>query len=141
MSGNALVPELAISDWRSSRSFYTDLISFDVAYERPEEGFSFLCLGDAQLMIDQIGMGRTFALDGAPFERPFGRGLNLQIRVPAVEPILRRLEKAGINPYLSLEEKWYRRDDLEVGNRQFMVADPDGYLLRLYEDLGSRPAT
>ena len=140
MSGNALVPELAVSDWRSSRAFYTDMIGFEVAHERPEEGFSFLHLGEAQLMIDEIGLGRTFALDSAPFEQPFGRGLNLQIRVPAVEPILQRLEKAGINLYLSLEEKWYRRDDREVGNRQFMVADPDGYLLRLYEDLGSRPA-
>ncbi|RCW21475.1 catechol 2,3-dioxygenase-like lactoylglutathione lyase family enzyme [Ciceribacter lividus] len=140
MSGNALVPELAVSDWRSSRAFYTELIGFEVAYERPEEGFSFLHLGDAQLMIDEIGLGRTFELEGAPIERPFGRGLNLQIRVPAVEPILRRLEKARISLYLSLEEKWYRRDDREVGNRQFMVADPDGYLLRLYEDRGSRPA-
>ena len=140
MIGNALVPELAVSDWQISRGFYCDLVGFEVAYERPEEGFSYLVLGDAQLMIDQIGIGRTFEIDEAPLERPFGRGLNLQIRVPDVSAILQRLSAAGVPLYLPLEEKWYRRDDHEVGNRQFVVADLDGYLLRLYEDLGERSA-
>jgi len=135
---NALVPELAVSDWRTSRAFYCDLIGFEVVYERPEEGFSFLTLGDAQLMIDQVGLGRTFELQEAPLDRPFGRGLNLQIRVPQVRAILDRLETAGVSLYLPLEEKWYRRDDHEVGHRQFVVPDPDGYLLRLFEDLGMR---
>lgn len=138
MKTNALVPELAVSDWRTSRTFYCDVIGFTVAYERPEEGFSFLTLGDAQLMIDQIGMGRTFDIKGAPLERPLGRGLNLQIRVANVLAILSRLGEAGIDLYLPLEEKWYGRDDHEVGNWQFMVADPDGYLLRCFEDLGRR---
>lgn len=138
MKENALVPELAVSDWRTSRAFYCDLIGFEVVYERPEEGFSFLTFGDAQLMIDQIGLGRTFELAEAPLDRPFGRGLNLQIRVPQVPSILDRLETAGVSLYLPLEEKWYRCDDHEVGNRQFVVADPDGYLLRLFEDLGMR---
>jgi len=26
-----------------------------------------------------------------------------------------------------------------VGNRQFVVPDPDGYLLRFFQDLGERP--
>jgi len=136
---NALVPELAVSDWQTSRAFYCHLVGFDVAYERPAEGFSFMTLGDAQLMIDQIGIGRTFEIKDAPLAWPFGRGLNLQILVPQVAPILKRLERAGVPLHLPLEEKWYRRDDHEVGNRQFVVADPDGYLLRLFEDLGERP--
>ncbi len=37
------------------------------------------------------------------------------------------------------EEKWYRADKIEVGQRQFLVMDPDGYLLRLVMDLGERP--
>lgn len=135
---NALVPEFSVSDWRASRRFYCELIGFSVLYERPEEGFSYLDLGGAQLMIDQIGIGRDFRLDGVPLERPFGRGLNVQIRVSDTQAIIERLANAGIDLYLPLEEKWYRRDDQEVGNRQFVVADPDGYLLRLFEDLGSR---
>jgi catechol 2,3-dioxygenase-like lactoylglutathione lyase family enzyme len=137
----ALVPELSVTDWRKSRDFYRDLIGFDVSYERPEEGFAYLRLGSAALMIDQVGVGRDFAVAGATLEYPFGRGLNLQIRVPSVPVILDRLRTAGIALVLEPEDKWYRRNDAEVGNRQFVVADPDGYLLRLYEDLGERPLT
>ena len=43
---------------------------------------------------------------------------------------------AGYSNY----ERWYRKNGAEVGNRQFVVADPDGYLLRFFEDLGSRAA-
>ncbi|MND51381.1 Glyoxalase-like domain protein [compost metagenome] len=138
--GNTLVPEFAVSDWLQSRRFYSDLIGFSVRYERPEEGFCYLELDGAELMIDQMGLGRTFDIEGAPLEKPFGRGLNVQIRVRNVTAILKRLADAGVALYLPLEEKWYRRNDLEVGNLQFVVRDPDGYMLRLFEDLGERSA-
>jgi hypothetical protein len=115
-------------------------LGFTVAYQRPEEGFAFLEFGDAQLMLDEIGEGRTFEVAG-PLSRPLGRGLNLQIRVDSVLPLLASLELATWSLYLPLEEKWYRRDDQVLGNRQFVVADPDGYLLRFFEPLGTRPAS
>ncbi|WP_127903114.1 bleomycin resistance protein [Solirhodobacter olei] len=135
---NALVPELAVSDWQTSRRFYCQTIGFSCLYERPEEGFSYLALDAAELMIDQIDLGRTFDDGHAPEGRPFGRGLNLQIRVPAIRPLLAALEAAGWPLLLPPEDRWYRRDDGALGNRQFVVADPDGYLLRFYEDLGWR---
>lgn len=134
----ALVPELSVRDWERSRAFYRDMIGFAVSYERPEEGFSYLKLGSAALMIDQTGVGRDFIAAGAAPEYPFGRGMNLQIRVPSVSAILERLAGAGTALLIQPEDKWYRRHDIEVGNRQFVVADPDGYLLRLFEDLGER---
>ena len=136
---NALIPEFAVSDWAVSRRFYCDLLGFSVAYERSEEGFSFLRLGDAELMIDQIGKGRTFGDGHLPDAYPFGKGVNVQIRVASVERLLDALSAADHTLYLPPEEKWYRKAEHEVGNRQFVVADPDGYLLRFYEDLGSRP--
>jgi len=135
---NALVPELAVTDWHKSRTFYCDLIGFHVVYERPEEGFAYLALGDAQLMIDQIGAGRTFEQENAPILFPFGRGMNLQLAVPSLQPIVDRLELARVPLFLPLEEKWYRKGELEDGNRQFVVADPDGYLIRPFESLGER---
>lgn len=135
---NALVPELAVNDWYRSRMFYCSLLGFHVVYERPEEGFTYLALGDAQLMIDQIGAGRTFEQENAPITFPFGRGMNLQLLVPSLQPILDRLETAGVKLFLPLEEKWYRKGETEVGNRQFVVADPDGYLIRPFESLGER---
>jgi hypothetical protein len=38
----------------------------------------------------------------------------------------------------SIEEKWYRANDVELGNRQFIILDPDGYMLRFFQDLGER---
>ncbi len=139
MAATALVPELAVTDWRASRGFYCDLIGFSVRYERPEEGFCYLVLGDAHLMIDQVGLGRDLVPEEAVLEQPFGRGLNLQIRVPEVHAMLLRLAEAKTILHLPLEERWYRRNQHEVGHRQFVVADPDGYLLRFVEDLGERP--
>jgi len=136
---NALVPELAVSDWQVSRRFYCSDLGFEVRYERPEEGFSYLTLGQAELMIDQIGLGRTFGNGHRPIRYPFGKGLNLQIRVDAVAPLLAALAEAQAPLVLPLEERWYEAGAVELGNRQFVVPDPDGYLLRFFEDMGKRP--
>lgn len=136
---NALVPEFSVSDWQKSKFFYCEVLGFECAYERPEEGFCYLRLGDAELMIDQIGKGRTFDDGHLPDLYPFGKGLNVQIRVPSVEPLVEALVQNEHPLYLPVEDKWYRVDTQERGNRQFVVADPDGYLLRFYQDMGARP--
>ena len=140
MAINALVPELAVLDHGASLAFYRGLLGFELCYERPEEGFSFLALGAAQLMIYEIGRDRTLAVGDAPLARPLGRGVNLQITVSRVAPLLAALEDGGIALHLPLEERWYRAGDVEHGVRQFAVADPDGYLLRFVESLGTRSA-
>lgn len=136
MLQNPLIPELSISSFEKSLDFYTRVLGFSVAYQRPEEGFAFLKLGPAQLMIDEIGKGRTWKT-GA-FEEPLGRGINFQIQVKSIEPLLANLKANGVGLFLEPEEKWYRTGDIEAGNRQFLVQDPDGYLLRFTEDLGER---
>ncbi|WDR06464.1 VOC family protein [Devosia rhodophyticola] len=136
----ALVPELAVSDYQQSLHFYRDILGFSAVYERAEDGFAFLALGAAELMIDQIGIGRTFGIADEPIAYPLGRGVNLQIAVPTIEPLLKKLAVCGISLYLPLEDKWYRKVNSEIGQRQFVVPDPDGYLLRFCQDLGIRPA-
>ena len=138
MHFNTLIPELAVTDCAVSLKFYCSILGFSIAYQRLEEGFAFLEYGEAQLMIDQINKGRTFKNSNVSIERPFGRGINLQIKVPAVTVLFEQLHTAGITLYLSLEEKWHRYADKELRQRQFIVADPDGYLLRFYENLGVR---
>jgi len=133
-----LVPELGVSDWTASVRFYRDVLGFRVRYERPEEGFAYLALGVAEIMIDQLDRGRTFDDGHRPAAHPFGRGVNLQIEVDGIAPLVTSLARAGWPLYLDVEERWYRRDDVEVGNRQFAVADPDGYLLRFFENMGER---
>jgi catechol 2,3-dioxygenase-like lactoylglutathione lyase family enzyme len=132
-----LVPELSVTDLTASRRFWCDLVGFTVEYERPEEGFAYLVLGQAHLMLDQAGVGRTWAT--ARLETPLGRGINFQLSVPSIEPVIKRLRAAGWPLFGQPEEKWYRTGTTETGVRQLLVQDPDGYLLRPEESLGSRP--
>ncbi|MEB0044919.1 MULTISPECIES: VOC family protein [unclassified Pseudomonas] len=135
---STLVPELMVTDILKSLHFWTALIGFNIAYERPEEGFAYLDQNGAQLMLEQynsnIGQWLT-----AKLEAPFGRGINFQITVDSVEPILHRLAEAEWPLYRSSADAWYRAGAVEVGQREFLVKDPDGYLVRLVESLGERP--
>jgi len=134
-----VVPELDVTDLDASFRFYTDALGFDCLVERPEERFAYLTRGSVHLMLQQAdGPGRRFRT--APLEYPFGRGINLQIEVPDVDDLHLQATRACIIIYLPLEERWYRQGDEEAGNRQFVVIDPDGYLLRFFSDLGRRPA-
>jgi catechol 2,3-dioxygenase-like lactoylglutathione lyase family enzyme len=136
---NALIPELAVRDCAASLRFYCDILGFWVVYERPEDGFAFLQLGGAQLMLDQIDTGRTFGTIGA--QTQLGQGLNLQIIVAALDPMLAALAQANIALVLPEEVRNYRRGESQLSQRQFVVADPDNYLLRLSESPRVLPAT
>ena len=71
-------------------------------------------------------------------QRPYGRGLNLQMTVDRIEPILNALEDAGWSLYEQPNEVWYRVGEEELGQREFLVQDPDGYLMRFAERIGIR---
>jgi catechol 2,3-dioxygenase-like lactoylglutathione lyase family enzyme len=133
-----IVPELDVADLVISLRFYTDVLGFKLRFERPEEQFAYLTRGPVHLMLEQAdGPGRRFRT--APLDRPYGRGINLQIEVSDVDLLHAQARKAGAIIYVSLEERWYLQGDQEVGMRQFVVIDPDGYLLRFCSSLGRRP--
>jgi catechol 2,3-dioxygenase-like lactoylglutathione lyase family enzyme len=136
MRSAKLVPEFLVSDHAASRDFYVRIIGFEVRYERPAEKFTYLDLGGAELMIEQ----ETDVSPAAPHPRPYGRGASLQIQVDDLNAILARIQQAGIPLFRAVEDAWYRADDRYRGNRQFLVQDPDGFLLRFYEDLGESHA-
>lgn len=131
-----IIPELDVSDLEQSLAFYVGGCGFRVLYDRPEERFAFLDLDGAQIMLEEAkGPGRRFRT--APLEQPFGRGINLQIEVTDAAALWERIRHA--TPVIvPLEDRWYRREAVEVGNRQFVVTDPDGYMLRFCTDLGER---
>lgn len=135
-----LIPELYVSDLGQSLKFYVQAVGFCVRYDRPEERFAFLDLGDAELMLEQpTNHKRTWLLGELSFR--FGRGVNFSITVPDVQATYIRMQQqhpAWI--VVPLEDRWYRQEQAEVGNRQFVTRDPDGYLLRLVQDLGVREA-
>ena len=134
-----VVPELDVANLTLSLRFYTDVLGFKCRFERPAEQFAYLTRGPVHLMLEQAdGAGRRFRT--APLEHPYGRGINLQIEVSDVDLLHAQARNAGATIYVSLEERWYLQGDQEVGIRQFVVIDPDGYLLRFCSSLGRRPA-
>ncbi|MCU0070207.1 VOC family protein [Pseudomonas koreensis] len=135
---NKLVPELMVTNLQASLVFWVSCLGFNVAYQRPEDGFAYLDLNGAQVMLEQIEPDAGQWLT-AELSKPFGRGVNLQIDVEAVAPIIEKLGAAQVSLYKTCKDTWYRADDVEVGQREFLVQDPDGYLVRLVERLGERP--
>lgn len=135
----ALVPELDVTDLQASLLFYVDVLGFTVRYSRPDEQFAYLEREGAELMLQASeGPGRRFRT--ATLDYPFGRGINLQIRCSDVTTLYARVRAGSAETIVPIETRWYRADAIERGNRQFVVVDPDGYLLRFFEDLGERPA-
>jgi len=132
-----LVPELVCADFRASLAFYRELLGFTRLYGRENPDFAYLERERAQLMLEQHESDGSW-VTGA-LERPFGRGINLQIEASRLEPMLDRLGAADWPLYRAPEEAWYRVEDRLEGQRQFLVQDPDGYLLRFCQALGSRP--
>lgn len=132
-----LVPELLVVDIGRSLRFWCELCGFAVAYDRMEEGFAYLDREGAQVMLDERGHGRDW-ITGA-LKAPFGRGLNFQVTVSAVAPILAALADADWPLFMASEQKWYRAGAVETGVEQFLVQDPDGYLIRFSKPLGERP--
>lgn len=132
-----MVAELMVKDLARSRQFWIDLCGFEVVYQREEEGFVFLDRGGAQFMLEEVRGDDGWIT--APLEAPLGRGVNFEIKVDSVDVLHKRLVDAGWPLYRQMQERWYRSDDVEIGVRQFLVQDPDGYLLRFSEWIGDRP--
>ena len=132
-----LIPELLVSDIAVSLRFYLNVLGFSILYERPEECFAHLDREGARLMLEQP-VGRSFL--AGPLQHPYGIGMNLQIQVAEIDALYATVQAANAHVILPIEASWYRRDATLLGNRQFVVQDPDGYLLRFFEDLGTRPA-
>lgn len=92
---NKRVPELMVTNLESSLAFWVSRLGFKVAYQRPEDGFAYLDLNGAQLMLEQIDSDAGQWLT-APLTKPFGRGTNLQIDVEAVAPSSKNLIRLDV---------------------------------------------
>jgi len=133
-----MVPELAVRDIAASLAFYTGL-GFRVTYERADEGFASIERDGAVFMLEAISAKSWIT---ASLEPPLGRGINFEIGVDDLGAIETRLVASGVALFRPTEEAWYRAGPVWLGQRQFLVQDPDGYLLRFCESLGetsSRP--
>ncbi len=137
-----LVPELWCSDFENSMKFYTEIIGFKVAQQRGQDPHAYLSLNGAQLMIAH------WALDGSwepwhpePLEPPYGRGVNFQFMVYQVQHVYDRILSRGIKPFREIYTSEVWKIDCMDTRQQFMVLDPDGYLLRFSQSVRTRAVT
>ncbi len=131
----ALVPELGCQDVLASLRFYTDVLGFHIRYDRPKQGFYYLERQGAEIMIEQLDEGSWIAGQAVP---PLGRGMHFQIGTTDLAALYETCKAANAVIFRDWEEAWYRADDHYVGQVQFIVQDPDGYLLRFEQGLGAR---
>ncbi len=81
----SLTPEFCCSNIKTSVAFYAKILGFTIEYQRAEDRFAILERPGSRIMLDEIHnnsaerTNRTWAL--AVLEKPFGRGINLEIRV------------------------------------------------------------
>jgi catechol 2,3-dioxygenase-like lactoylglutathione lyase family enzyme len=132
MRFNKLIPELSVSDFEKSLDFYTKILGFKVEYAR--ENFAFLAHQGSQIMIEKANNSwKTGEL-----KKPFGRGINFQIEVKEIGPIIKSLRKNNHPLFRNPKDNWYRKATMLLGSREFLVQDPDGYLLRFSENIGAK---
>ena len=126
MKFNGLIPELSVSSISKSKNFYIDIIGFDLEYEREEDKFAFVSLGEAQIMLEEInGYWNTGEL-----QYPFGRGINFQINTDDICEITNKLKLNNINLFRDIMENHYKCNGEVIVEKEILVQDPDGYLLR-----------
>lgn len=138
MSKTPLTPELYCSNIQTSLTFYISILGFEIQYQREEEGFAMLERQGSCIMLEEINNHSERTWLTAPLEKPFGRGINFEIKTNNIDELYARVQQAKIKIFLPIEEKWYRANQVELGNRQFIIQDPDGYMLRFAQVLGER---
>ena len=137
MNWNQMVPEFDVFNLEESLHFYTSLIGFNIVYERKEDKFAFLQLEDVQLMLQEINEeGNKWGT--GKLEYPLGVGINFQIDVTNIDEIYGNLRKANYKIFVEIEEHWYRKDEILMGCREFLVQDPNGYVLRFSQDIENK---
>ena len=134
MKWNQIIPEFDVFNLKESLHFYIDLIGFNVVYERIEDKFAFIEFEDVQIMLQEINKSEN-KWETAKLEYPLGRGINFQIDVINIDKIYNRLKENKYKIFVDIEEHWYRKDNVLMGCKEFLVQDPNGYVLRFSKDL------
>jgi len=126
MKFNLLIPELSVKNLDVSKKFYLEILGFTLEYERVEDNFAFISYDGAQIMLEQIN-GNWVTGDLA---YPFGRGVNFQIKTDYLDVLREKIIMNGYQLFKNVYEASYRECDIVHKVKEFLVQDPDGYLLR-----------
>lgn len=125
MKFNSLIPELSVTDIEKSKEFYLNL-GFKIMYERKEDKFCFLYLDDNQIMIEEINNNWNVG----EMKYPFGNGINISMTVSDIDSFYESIISKKIVLFRKIKTSKYRVDDIIYEDKEFLLQDPDGYLLR-----------
>mgnify|MGYP000890429134 FL=1 len=125
MKFNSLIPELSVTDIEKSKEFYLNL-GFKIMYERKEDKFCFLYLEDNQIMIEEINNNWNVG----EMKYPFGNGINISMTVSDIDSFYESIIREKIVLFRKIKTSKYRVDDIIYEDKEFLLQDPDGYLLR-----------
>ena len=126
MDFNKMIPELSVFDLEQTKRFYNDL-GFKIEYERPEEKFVFMSFQDSQFMFEQIH-DNGWNIDELIY--PLGRGINFSIAVDDIEGLYKLVKTLNLEIYRELNRSIYQVNGTEETQTEFLIQDPNGYLLR-----------
>lgn len=130
-----LVPEFGCTDVIASRQFYIDVLGFTIKYERPSNGFVYLIRDGVSIMLEPLSKETWQLAEPVP---PLGRGVHFEINVSSLDALHANCKAHGVVFVQEMEEAWYRGGAVYHGQRQFVIADPDGYILRFAQSLGRK---
>ncbi len=135
MDFNCLIPELRVFNLEKSIQFYTQILGFKIEYSRSD--FAMLVLGKCQIMLQQLTLpsqiGSWNVTDDMTY--PLGRGINFQIILPDISKIYFTIKENNIKTFIDLIISDYKENNINNHVLEFLVQDPDGYLLRFQQDI------
>jgi len=126
MDFNNLIPELSVFDILQTKNFYEEL-GFKIEYERQEEKFVFMSFQDSQFMFEQI---HDEGWNTGELIYPLGRGINFSIAVDDIENLYTLVKSKKLEIYKKLTKSVYLVNGIEKIQMEFLIQDPNGYLLR-----------
>ena len=129
MKFNRLIPELSVSNLKKSLDFYL-ILGFTIKYERLEDSLVFLELDGCQLMIQEDNN----VWDVGVLSYPRGNGINISMEVSNIDLLVLKLNSINYPLFRHIKESPYRVNDKVYVDREFLVQDPDGYLLRFVQE-------
>ena len=128
MKYNDLIPELVVSNINISRDFYVNMLGFKVEYEREEDKFIFLSLGNIQLMLEEDSKEEL-----SQMKYPFGKGINFTFGVNNIDELYSKFKIKKSLLKRDIEIREFRVNDEIIYVKEFSIIDPDGYFIRISE--------
>ena len=128
MKYNDLIPELVVSNINISKDFYVNMLGFKVEYEREEDKFIFISLGNIQLMLEE---GSKEELSQMKY--PFGKGINFTLCVDNIDELYSKFKIKKNLLKRDIEIREFRVNDEIIYAKEFSIIDPDGYFIRISE--------